>query len=57
VNQINSLYEKLLPGGGLQERHDNFLEYYLRYGVTWLEQVSEALSPLDQSFILIEERD
>lgn len=57
VNQINSLYEKLLPGGGLQERHDNFLEYYLRYGATWLEQVSEALSPLDQSFILIEERD
>lgn len=57
VNQINSLYEKLLPGGGLQERHDNFLEYYLRYGATWLAQISEALSPLDQSFILIEERD
>ena len=29
LKQISALKQKLFPGGGLQERHDNFLNYYI----------------------------
>jgi len=29
MQQIDTVKEKLFPGGGLQERHDNFLNFYL----------------------------
>ncbi len=32
VAQVRKLHEKLFPSGGLQERHDNFIPFYLKYG-------------------------
>ena len=29
LNQLAAIKEKLFPGGGLQERHDNFLNFYI----------------------------
>lgn len=29
LNQLKALKDKLFPGGGLQERHDNFLNFYI----------------------------
>lgn len=53
INQIRSLKEKLFPNNGLQERHDNFLSFYLRYGDTYFETLFEQLHPLEKQFIVI----
>lgn len=29
INQLEQIKSKLFPGGGLQERHDNFLQFYV----------------------------
>ncbi|MEM7105158.1 MAG: bacillithiol biosynthesis cysteine-adding enzyme BshC [Bacteroidota bacterium] len=56
INQIKKLKEKLFPGGGLQERKDNFLEYHYRYGDHFIETLVKTLNPLEKAFIvLIEE--
>jgi bacillithiol biosynthesis cysteine-adding enzyme BshC len=52
INQINSLYAKLFPSGGLQERNDNFFQYYLSYGEELLELFNKHLDPLDKEFLV-----
>ena len=55
LQQIRSLKEKLFPGNGLQERHDNFLPFYLRYGEDFFKQLFENLHPLEKKFVVLEE--
>lgn len=55
LNQIRSLKDKLFPGNGLQERHDNFLGFYLKYGRQFFEVLLEHLNPLEEGFIIVEE--
>lgn len=43
LNQLGALKDKLFPGGGLQERHDNFLNFYLNNP----QFVKEILTSLD----------
>lgn len=47
VSQINNLYDKLFPGGALQERHQNFFEFYLRYGDDFLNELKKSLNPTE----------
>ena len=49
ISQIRSLKEKLFPNNGLQERHDNFLPFYLKYGDGWFEMLMEGFDPLDKT--------
>lgn len=53
LNQIRGIKDKLFPGHGLQERTDNFLSFYLRYGNTFFETLMEALNPLQEGFIVV----
>jgi uncharacterized protein YllA (UPF0747 family) len=56
LQQIQSLKEKLFPENSLQERHDNFLSYYLRYNERFFSELKSNLDPMDQKFsILIDE--
>lgn len=55
LNQIRSLKEKLFPGGGLQERHDNFIPFFHKHGNTFLETLLTHLDPLRTDFIVIQE--
>lgn len=57
LSQLRSLKEKLFPGGSLQERYDNFIPYYLRYGERYLDMLKENLNPFDAGFILLEDCD
>lgn len=41
VAQVRKLHEKLFPGGGLQERYDNFIPYYLKYGHDFIALLEE----------------
>ncbi|MEZ4995090.1 MAG: bacillithiol biosynthesis cysteine-adding enzyme BshC [Saprospiraceae bacterium] len=53
LNQIRGLKEKLFPGNGLQERKDNFLNFYLRYGNSFFETLMGELDPLEEGFVVV----
>ncbi len=53
INKIRKLHAKLFPGGGLQERKDNFLELYLKYGDEFFDVLKESLDPFNQAFVVI----
>jgi len=49
------LKEKLFPAGGLQERHDNFLPYILKYGEGFIAMLKEHFATFDAGFVVLEE--
>jgi bacillithiol biosynthesis cysteine-adding enzyme BshC len=53
LNQIRGIKDKLFPGNGLQERTDNFLSFYLRYGDAFFETLMQELNPLEKGFIVV----
>ena len=53
IGQINTIREKLFPMRGLQERKDNFLNFYLRNAENYFDILLEAFEPLNQEFIVI----
>ena len=55
IKQIRGLKEKLFPQNGLQERHDNFMGFYLSYGEEYFELLSKELNPLEEGFIVFED--
>lgn len=55
LNQIRAGKEKYFPGGGLQERHDNFLPYLLKYGDAFIETLKKNLAPFDAGFVVLED--
>ncbi|MFN4146727.1 MAG: bacillithiol biosynthesis cysteine-adding enzyme BshC [Runella sp.] len=54
VNQLLGLKAKLFPNGGLQERSENFLNFYLN-DATFIEKLLENFNPLDFSFNVLTE--
>ena len=56
VHKIRKLYGKFFPDGALQERHDNFIAFYLRYGKPYLTALASELDPLTPGFIIIREK-
>jgi bacillithiol biosynthesis cysteine-adding enzyme BshC len=57
INQIAKLHQKLFPGEGLQERVDNFFQYFLIFGDQLLPLLFENLNPLNKELIVIVEED
>lgn len=55
INQIKKMKAKLFPNEGLQERHDNFIPFYLKYGQDWLDFLVKELNPMNPHFLLVEE--
>jgi bacillithiol biosynthesis cysteine-adding enzyme BshC len=55
IGQLRTLKEKLFPGGGLQERTENFLPFYLRYSDRFFDILKEKMLPLEHGFIVLED--
>ncbi len=55
IGQLRTLKEKLFPGGGLQERTENFLPFYLRYSDRFFDLLKEKMLPLEHGFIVLED--
>lgn len=51
--RLENLHHQLFPGGNLQERVDNFSEWYREYGESWLTELGEQLDPLSLKFSLV----
>ncbi|MCS7037074.1 MAG: bacillithiol biosynthesis cysteine-adding enzyme BshC [Saprospiraceae bacterium] len=55
IGQLRALRDKLFPGGQLQERVDNFIPYYLKYGEQFIETLMEHLTPFEPGFVLLQD--
>jgi bacillithiol biosynthesis cysteine-adding enzyme BshC len=53
INQMRGLKEKLFPGNNLQERKDNFMNFYLKHGEAFFDMLKAELNPLNKGFIII----
>ncbi|MEQ9287144.1 MAG: bacillithiol biosynthesis cysteine-adding enzyme BshC [Cyclobacteriaceae bacterium] len=54
LNQITGLKEKLFPNGGLQERHDNFLNFYLNQP-DFIAGLLDCFDPFDFRFNILKD--
>lgn len=54
LQRISKLKQELFPGKNLQERVDNFIEYYLRYGTGYTDILKDAIQPLANQLLVIE---
>ncbi|MCB0502320.1 MAG: bacillithiol biosynthesis cysteine-adding enzyme BshC [Bacteroidetes bacterium] len=52
--QIEKIIEQILPFGGLQERKENFSQFYSAYGQEWFNELLTLLDPFDHQFTIIE---
>ena len=57
VGQIEKIKGKLFPTGALQERHDNFIPFYLKWGKEFIEELKMHLHPFDFRFNILSESD
>jgi len=53
VLQIERIKEKLFPGGGLQERKENFGLYYVQHGQRLFSELIHKFDPLDFKFTVL----
>lgn len=55
VQQIRSLYDKLFPERGLQERSSNFMELFVRHGWKSIDILKDLFEPFATDFLVIRE--
>ncbi len=55
LRMLQEWQNEMLPGGGLQERHDNILQHLVQFGDDLWESVFAAVEPLDFQFIVLTE--
>ncbi len=53
INQVKKLKEKLFPQDALQERYDNFIPYYLKYGDKLIRDLKETFSPFEYQLLIL----
>jgi len=53
LERIIKLQNELFPNQGLQERRNNFAEYYNEYGQEFIDKLFTQLKPLQPSFTII----
>lgn len=56
LSQLDGMANKLFPNNSLQERHDNFIPYYLRYGQSFIDELLATLDPFRLEMVLLKER-
>jgi len=55
LNRIRNMKDKLFPDGVLQERHDNFIPFYIGYGSGFIDALNQYLDPLDFRMVVMTE--
>ena len=53
LKSISLIKNKLFPENKLQERHENFIPYYLKYGDNFIKKLKDELNPLDTNFVVL----
>ena len=55
LNQLRKLKEKFFPDNKLQERYENILSFYSKFGDDFLKVLIQNLDPFEKKFILLME--
>ncbi len=55
LEQLARLKDNLFPNGGLQERIENFMDYYLQYGPAFFDTLLKHIKPLNAEFLVVED--
>jgi bacillithiol synthase len=53
-SQLSGIKSSLFPNGGLQERVENFMPFYARWGESFIDLIYDASLVLEQRFVVIE---
>jgi len=53
LDRITRAKAALFPNNSLQERTDNFLEYYLGHGAAFFDMVKDGIEPLSNKFMIV----
>jgi bacillithiol synthase len=56
VQQIQNIRKKFFPDNTLQERRDNFIEFYAKYGKEWIDEIFNNLEMPTDSFTILAEK-
>lgn len=56
-NQVHLLKEKLFPKNGLQERVDNFMPFYAKFGKEFIDVIYDHSPAIGQDFVVLVEND
>lgn len=56
MHQIEKLKQQLFPGEQLQERVENFITYYAKYGAAFIDELYTNALALEQEFVVLEEK-
>ncbi|MBN8668201.1 MAG: bacillithiol biosynthesis cysteine-adding enzyme BshC [Chitinophagales bacterium] len=54
--QLSFIKDRLFPGEGLQERVDNFIPYYAKWGRGFLQALLDHTQTIEQEFTILTER-
>ena len=54
ITEFENIYENLFPGQKLQERTENFFDYYVQIGNNFIPELIQNLDPLKKSFTILE---
>ena len=54
-NQLSKIFSALFPDGGLQERTENFMLLYAKWGKNFIRLIHENSLGLEQEFCIVEE--
>jgi len=54
LQKIIRIKNTLFPNNGLQERIENFSEYYLQYGATFFDILKKGIEPLKSEFLVVD---
>lgn len=56
LKQIDKVNDKLFPNNGLQERYENILAYFSKFGKdNFLEEIYKAIDPREKDLIILQE--
>ncbi len=55
VNQLRKLKEKLFPEGMPQERFENFIPYYIKYGDKYFDMLLDNFDAVPKKFLVLSE--
>ena len=53
LRRISKIKQKLFPNNILQERFDNIIPYYTKYGEKFIATLKAELDPLDTNFLIL----
>lgn len=54
-DSLQVVLDHFMPGGKLQERRENFMSFYCRYGEGFLDLIKDRLDPLEPVFNIFQE--